>query len=495
MTPAIYARYSSDNQRETSIEDQLRAGAARCEREGWPAPRCYTDAATSAGTPTLLRDGGARLMADIRAGLIDILIIEALDRCWRDIVDQERTVREIERHGVRIIGMQDGYDGQREGREVHRGIMGVLNEEQLRIIGKKTHRGLAGQVARGLRAGGLPYGYLSAAADGGHRLAPHPEHAPVVLEIYQRFAAGESPRAIAHALNFRRVPSPRGSTWALSAITGHAGQQSGILRNPIYRGDYVWNKSRWVKNPDTGIRARLRGPRARGKGRPARSPWSGLLRCGHCGGPLIVADARCYGCGRHKDRGATVCPGLRIPRPLLESRLLDIAREHLTSPAAVATLRAEIARLTREHNATHGQRATHAHRRLADLEKQIPRLVDAIASAGWSPALIERLNQAETERAALIAEKTTAPDAPTAEIVPRLMERYQAALDRLPDMIARTPDTARDALRELLGEITVIKDQAGDVWAELPEYGGGMLLNVVAGARFVIKKRRRYRVA
>jgi len=523
LTPSIYARYSSDNQRETSIDDQFRVGLIRIEREGWPAPLKFSDSEISAGTPTLLRAGGRALMMAIRAGQIDVLIIESLDRCWRDIVDQERTVREIERRGVRIIGLFDGYDSAREGRELERIIKGGMNQQYLRDLAKKTHRGLSGQVSRGLFAGGLPYGYRSIDAPGGHRLEPHPDQAPWVLWIFQQFSGGMSARAIAHQLNTRRIPSPRGGTWALSAVHGHAKYQTGILRNPIYAGRYIWNKSRWVKDPDTGKRARierdetewqtldlpelriieddlwravqsrLRGPSARGKGRPVRSPWSGLLRCGHCGGPLIVADVRAYACGRHKDRGPTVCPGMRVHRRVLEPRLLEITREHLLGEDSIAALRAEVARLAREHAGTAGSRSTVARKRLAELNGEINRLTDAIVAAPWSEAILARLKSAEAERTNLTAELSTYQAAPTAEIIPGLMDRYRAKLADLPAALANEPDKARDALRELIGEVTVIKE-GEDLWAELPAYGGGMLLNVVAGGRYSIKKHR-YRIA
>ena len=108
MRVVTYARYSSDNQRETSIEDQFRLNDARAVREGWPKAERFSDAEVSAGTPTLLRPGGKSLMEAIRTGQVDVLLIEALDRCWRDIVDQERTIREMERRGVRIVGVSDG---------------------------------------------------------------------------------------------------------------------------------------------------------------------------------------------------------------------------------------------------------------------------------------------------------------------------------------------------------------------------------------------------
>jgi site-specific DNA recombinase len=208
MRTASYARYSSENQRETSIEDQLRLTDERAAREGWSISLRYTDMEISASTPTLFRAGGRALIETVRARRIDVLLIESLDRCWRDIVDQEITIRDIERLGVRIIGISDGYDSLREGRELQRVIIGGVNQQYLRDLGKKVHRGLTGQTERGYHAGGLGYGYRTTVAglDAkgepiGHRLEIDEERAQWVRWIFERHTEGWAPRRIVYELN------------------------------------------------------------------------------------------------------------------------------------------------------------------------------------------------------------------------------------------------------------------------------------------------------
>jgi len=70
--------------------------------------------------------------------------------------------------------------------------------------------------------------------------------------IFARYAEGWSVQRIAHELNARKVPSPRASTWVVSAIYGSPNKGSGILNNCLYQGLYIWNRSQWVKDPDTG---------------------------------------------------------------------------------------------------------------------------------------------------------------------------------------------------------------------------------------------------
>ncbi len=86
MSAALYARYSSDQQRAASIEDQFRICREHAEREGWSVAGCYRDAAIS-GDSMILRPGIQALLEDARRGLFEILVAEALDRVSRDQAD------------------------------------------------------------------------------------------------------------------------------------------------------------------------------------------------------------------------------------------------------------------------------------------------------------------------------------------------------------------------------------------------------------------------
>src|SRR5688572_1482602 len=106
----LYARYSTDKQRETSIVDQLREARVRCEREGWPVVATHADEGISGSTPVALRRGGKALLADALASRFEILVLEGLDRLSREIGEQEQLVKRLEHRGIRIVGTADGYD-------------------------------------------------------------------------------------------------------------------------------------------------------------------------------------------------------------------------------------------------------------------------------------------------------------------------------------------------------------------------------------------------
>ena len=532
MRAATYARYSTDMQSESSIEDQVRLCRARAEREGWSIEISHDDQGISGSTPVARRPGGKALLADVLAGRFEVLVLEGLDRLTRDHVEQEQIVRRLEHRGIRIVGVSDGYDshaGAKSMRKITRTMRGLMNEIFIDDLRAKTHRGLVGKFEHGFHTGGISYGYCSIAEERGHRLEIDEDQARWVRWIFERYAAGDSCQAIASALNAQRVPAARGRTWAVSALYGSPAKGSGILNNEVYIGRIIWNRSQWTKDPDTGrrqrldrpreewkvaerpdlaivsvelwaqVRRRLDGPRlaggARGKGARPRTLFGGLLRCGRCGGAVVATSQWSYGCAARKDRGATVCQGVAANRKVVDGRLLSVVREGMFSAEALA----ELQRLVTERvadgardraRAEHGARA-----RLAELEAQVGNLVQAVASFGPSEALRARLQAAEAELGALRRPAQVATEAaPTGVLAAyrRLMTDMRSALER------DTP-RARGLLQDLLGEIRLVPE-GDEIYAELEAQAdrllvaaGGSSLGRVAGTRFVTRRRIRIR--
>jgi site-specific DNA recombinase len=255
MRVAAYARFSSDSQREASIEDQLRNCRAYCAKQGWPDPVVYSDSAISGARND--REAYLRMLRE--AVRFDVLLVDDLSRFGRDKDEIGKTVKRLTFAGVRLVGVCDGVDTARKGHKVDVGLRGLMSEIYLDDLADKTHRGLSGRALAGASAGGLPYGYRVTTT--GAREIDEAQ-AVVVRRIVAEYLAGQSPRAIARGLNRDGIPSPRGKTWALSAIYGDMRRGIGILANPIYVGRQVWNRSRWVKHPDTGRRVRQERPAA-----------------------------------------------------------------------------------------------------------------------------------------------------------------------------------------------------------------------------------------
>lgn len=253
MRAVVYARYSSDQQREASLLDQLRVCRERITAEGWHLVQVFQDRALSGATS--LRPAYQALLASAREGAFDVLVSEALDRSSGDQEDVAALFKRMRFAGVRIVTLAEG-----EISELHIGIKGTENALFLKDLAANTHRGLRGHVEAGRSGGGNAYGYRvvrKLSSDGrpvvGEREIDG-DQARMVERIFLAYSAGRSPRANALALNAEQILAPRGSAWTSSTINGNRVRGTGILNNELYVGRLVWNRLTYIKDPDTGKR-------------------------------------------------------------------------------------------------------------------------------------------------------------------------------------------------------------------------------------------------
>ena len=148
---ALYARYSTDLQRDSSIEDQFRLCREYADRQAWTVGEDYADRAISGAS--LLRPGLQRLISDASRGRFDIVLAEAMDRLSRDQEDIAGLFKRLTFAGVRIVTIAEG-----EISEMHIGLKGTMNALFLKDLAQKTHRGLRGRIEAGKSRGGNSYG-------------------------------------------------------------------------------------------------------------------------------------------------------------------------------------------------------------------------------------------------------------------------------------------------------------------------------------------------
>jgi site-specific DNA recombinase len=181
-TTAIYARFSSDLQRDQSIADQCALCREYANRHNFDVVVEYSDAAKS-GASIIGRDGLLSLMADAQAGRFEVLVTESLDRLSRDQEDLAGIFKRLSFCGVDIIGVSGG-----RADTVQIGVRGMLGALYLQDLADKTRRGLAGKVAEGKSAGGKAYGYRPVKGEPGN-LEIVTEEAEVVCRIYREYAS------------------------------------------------------------------------------------------------------------------------------------------------------------------------------------------------------------------------------------------------------------------------------------------------------------------
>jgi site-specific DNA recombinase len=223
--------------------------AIRLEAE---VAECFADQAASAASAR--RSGYQAMLEFVRAGGVDLVLAEGLDRLSRDQEDTAALFKRLGFLGVRIVTVAEGEIG-----DLHVGLKGAMNALYLKNLALKTRLGLAGRVAVGRSAGGLCYGYAvvrELGADGPVHGKPRivAEEATIVRRTFTEFAGGSSPKTIAKRLNAEGVAGPRGERWHGGTIRGHRTRGTGLLNNELYIGKLVWNRQRFVKDPESGKR-------------------------------------------------------------------------------------------------------------------------------------------------------------------------------------------------------------------------------------------------
>ncbi len=161
MPAAIYARYSSENQRPESIDDQVSACPKLAKQRSLTIPdeHIYADQAQSGARSD--RPSLAALMAAAHNGEFDVVLVDDLSRLARDNHLMLSIIAELHFDRIRVISVADGLDSNDEESTLAIQVRGIFNELQLRDLKKKTLRGQIGQKERGFFVGEKPFGYRS----------------------------------------------------------------------------------------------------------------------------------------------------------------------------------------------------------------------------------------------------------------------------------------------------------------------------------------------
>lgn len=447
-TAVVYARFSSDMQRDTSIDDQVTLCRQIAMRHGLEITKIYTDRAKSAAS-MFDRDGLLELMTQAKEGLFGFVICESLDRLSRDQEDTAGIHKRLTFNGVKIITNEGPVE------KIHVGVRGIVGAMFLDDLAQKVRRHHDARAREGIIPGCMPYGYRQ--KPGGRKGEPeiHPEQAEIVRRFFTEYAEGKSPRDIALDLTRDGIATPGGKSpdWHSHVFT-HGRGSGGMIANQLYIGQLIWSAYRTVKNPDTGKPVRrknapenvvttpvphlriisdelfnraneLRRQRAvnvfgpKGSRPPIASKTkddcfiSGILFCGECGGRMVVTKTRQtksthrqaigprVGCAEANYRGK--CDHRKsYDLKRIELTVLDGMRRHLTSPAALM----EFTKAYHERWAQRQREATDeletSRRKLNAVTVKIDRLVTAITDSDEPmPVLMQKMKELEAERVGL----------------------------------------------------------------------------------------------
>jgi site-specific DNA recombinase len=510
MKVAIYARYSSDNQRPESIEDQIRSCQELAHARGYTSDlkHIYKDEAKSGA----LKDRPAleSLLAAARAREFEGLLVDDLSRLSRDNHFLLTLYAEFRFNGVRIISRADSLDSDDQHSKLGFQMRGIVNELYLDDLREKTLRGQKGQKARGFTVGEGTYGYKSIPvgemrADrrgrprpDGYRMTVEPTEAAIIQRIFGEFSAGKAITAIVKSLNVECIRGRRRIRKGWSAAT-----VSRILRNEKYIGRWGWNRTETRRDPRTGRLRKFPKPEAEwhlvideslrivpqeiwdlvkqrwleiARSWPRRAGkrgfegqqrsyvethpphlLSGALRCGVCEGAIGQVSGKgngYYGCLRSAKHA---CDNrLLVPRRLAERKAVETLRKHLSAPSAIRYI---LERVEGEVTRLHGHMPEEIKLKraaLAEEERRIANFIEFIGDGKGTPALADALQTAEHRGKSLRRElrilETTISDVFT----PPPIEWVKERLGQVQEVLER--ETVRSALllRRILGTIRLM---------------------------------------
>lgn len=331
---AIYARYSTDDQRPTSIEDQVRQCRNAAQEKGFTVEDkwVFADRAISGGDKGSAKRAAFRHLLDaIEARQIDVLFVDEVSRVARNQLDGAKLVHFVDTIGLRVVVVSDNIDSEVDNNwQMLWSLKLMVAVHQNQSTAKEVIRGMKGQLERGYMIAQTPYGYRServgSGKTGGTVWHVDEEKAEVVRQLYEWRYRGVSLLGIATRLNEAGIPCP-GAKRSSGSTYWRPGTVANVMANTIYKGQFVWNGSQYTRskarrkrktvetiayerpelrlvsdevwaacNPSAGQN------RVRGGGKHA---LSGVVRCGYCNARLSfgsgkVTCAYCPQCAQAK---------------------------------------------------------------------------------------------------------------------------------------------------------------------------------------------------
>jgi site-specific DNA recombinase len=448
MKAAIYARYSSENQSEKSIDDQVRVCKNYCKEHEITIndEHIFIDEALSGSL--LNRPGLQALDKTAENKEFEAVVVDDLSRLSRSNHQMLTLVLKFNYYQVKLISVSDGIVTDDENSKLGIQMRGLINELYLDDLGKKTMRGLEGQKLRGFSAGENVYGYCSkpigelrlnkkgqAKYEGKvHKI--NPEEAEVVRKIFQEFINGNSIHKITTKLNEDKVPTKKNMNggWNVSTVAR-------ILKNEKYIGKWDWRKYKNVRDPMTGKKKVVPRPakdripifredlviidkdaweKAQKRWQELKGTWpvsrkkkgfyqqksyihtsptyllSGLMQCNTCGGAIVLISGKgtgYYGCYNAKRK--TCNNTLTIPRKRIEEIIITELKEKILTAENLEYVYKNVEKIAAEGFSEVPEQVKKKKAQYEKIQQEIQNYLNFIKLGNLSRAVSDALTEAE----------------------------------------------------------------------------------------------------
>ena len=399
MKGIIYARYSSDNQREESIEGQLRECQAFAEKNDITILNTYIDRAFSAKTDN--RPEFQHMIADSKKKMFDVVLVWKYDRFARNRLDSLMYKQLLQRNSIKLISVTEPIMNSSVGIIVE-SMIDSYNEYYSAELAEKVMRGMTENALKCKYNGGnLTLGYY---ADDEQYIHADPLYVPVILDIFTMYDEGATIKEIRDHLNGKSVKPKNGKQFTYTMLDR-------ILHNRKYIGEYSFKD---VVIPD-GIPAivpkdlfdRVQERLAKNKKAPARKKaeeeylLTTKLFCGKCQSFMVGESGRSktqnrqyryYKCASVKNHKG--CDKKTVKKEWIEDLTLEMIRRIICDDRMLDNLADEIINYLGQESSMLPQ----LRKQLKDCEKGIDNILNAIQMGIFTPSTKERLESLEQQK-------------------------------------------------------------------------------------------------
>jgi len=431
---AIYARYSSDNQRDESIDAQVRACEEYAQHNSIQIVKVYPDRAKSATNDK--RVEFQRMIEDSGKDVFEIIIIHKLDRFSRDKYDSAKYKRKLKQNGIRLISVTENLDGSPESIILESVIEGMA-EYYSKNLAREVMKGLTENALKCQHTGGIPpLGYN---VDGATKKYVINElEAETVKKIFDLYLAGYGYKPIIDQLNEGKHVTKLGNPFGKNSIHD-------LLKNEKYCGVYTFNRStsknydgkrnsHTSKDDESIIRIPGGVPAIVSKevfdsvqekmNKNCHQPGaykakevyllSGLIVCGEClkrEGKALSMMGNTKNSGRGKTKHVTyrcanrdrtkLCDNKEIRREYIENYVLTELEKNIFNDKAIPFL---VKKLNSYQDTVSSDQAKELKRlngKLTGLNGQINNIVDAVAKGFAHSSFVEKLTELEQQKAVM----------------------------------------------------------------------------------------------
>ena len=406
-----YARFSSNNQREESIDAQLRAIGDYCDREQLQLVEVYTDEAQSATTDNR-EDFMVMIDALLKGKLngIDAVLVHKFNRFARNKYDSALYKKRLRDIGIKVISVTQPIDDSPEGR-ILESMIEAMDEYYSENLSLEVKKGMLENALKGKHTGGGKVLGLSVDSEGYY----YPdENARIVKRIFNEFAMGVPKLKIVERLNREGYRNQYGRPFNVRTIYA-------LLQNEKYIGNFVYNHTSTetirldgiIKEPiiDADLWETVQEKRkAKNKPRQRKRNYfmTGTLRCGICGFTYCgsgakkkqkngeVYTASYYKCAG-KDKNKNGCTNTSLNKEYYEKLVTDTITDAILTDNAIEKIAIQVLNTLEEERKAPLTPTKKLKQQLEKVKKKQEKLMELFIDSGLDKAMLEDKNRALKE--------------------------------------------------------------------------------------------------